>query len=625
MRRALAGIVVDAQRAGPGVEISYSRRREWWARMGRYLHPDYSYDTVVPSIDLLVEAGILTDHVKGISGYASGWQSTYKPGPQLAGLQLPSVRYRVGELIRLKDANGNLKDYRDTDRIVRERRFLTSINDAVGSLEISLDLPGAIRDGSAIRIPPGKPGEGDHVVYMQMRSLYRVYNRTFSLGGRMYGGWWQQVRSRDRQFLAIDGASIVEEDYPSLHPRLLYARIGLPLVGDAYAVPGWEQNRKACKIGFNVLLNAESFAAAQGAIAGHFEEEEARALGVDPATRSRRPKGALPPHHMKRAADLIRAIKARHPRVAHLFHSGEGLKLQHVDAGMCREVLKEMTLKRGLPCLPIHDSFLVRQPDRDALLTAMEQAAAKHGMYDVFAGETRSKPAAYGISIPQEEEKWAGLEAGGCSTDGTAPSPPPPPTRTESGSDSGPSLADGPSGESLQADVSGCPPTPDDAVEQDSTDEAPEQRNASESVKAPARIPTLRRIRSGRTVWSAQTVPHVCDDGPGVVRRAGTAHREAQDDQVGDRIASMDSSNDAPVRSSATMEPMQAPHPVMQDGGNGPAGSSVTSGNRSASEIFRWRPPVPVKNYRPPPAFLLRAEAQAAQAQRERAARRTGR
>jgi len=357
--RALASIVYDAALSAsedPAQRISYSRRKAYYAAAHSYYGTDYGYDTVVPAIDALIDAGFLVDHnkVKGRPG-GTGTQSSFRPAPQLAEIMLPVAEYRAGELIRLKDADGNLIGYRDTERTQRDRRFMEAVNRHIAEADLSIShINGVVVNEAAQTIFfPGflqgfEDGMGDHTVFTRMIELYRVYKGGWSLGGRLYGGWWQQVRAIDRPHLLIDGSETVESDYSMLHPRLVYALAGQRPDGDAYTLDGW--NRSTCKRAFNILLNTNNYRQALGAVRPH--------VGGS--------------HH--RAAKLIADLIQRHSPIADSFHSGAGLRLQNTDSEMAKSVLRELTLRDGITVLPIHDSFIVKKEHEDRLEVAMDKA-----------------------------------------------------------------------------------------------------------------------------------------------------------------------------------------------------------------------------------------------------------
>lgn len=121
------------------------------------------------------------------------------------------------EVVRLKDAEGRLVEYRDTAATERMRRNLETINEALRAERIDLEAPGVVTENDIIR-------RGDQKLHKQLQLLWRVFNRgRFTLGGRSYGGWWQTVRRIDRSYISLDGEPTVEHDYEQLHPRLLYA------------------------------------------------------------------------------------------------------------------------------------------------------------------------------------------------------------------------------------------------------------------------------------------------------------------------------------------------------------------------------------------------------------------
>lgn len=371
---AMASIVFDAAltaRAEPGRRISYSRRKAFYAAAGRYHGTGYGYDSVVQAVDVLVDAGHLVEHDKVKGGRATGWQSSFRPADHLADAMLPKAERRVGELVRLKDAQGRLVAYRDTERTVRDRRFLETVNERIATADVRLDAPGAVLDGLVLRF-------GRHAVYPEMKALYRVFNGGWTLGGRMYGGWWQQVRSGDRQHFTIDGGRTCEEDYHQLHPRLLYAMAGHRLDGDAYTLDGWD--RKLCKRAFNIVVNAETYRAAKGALAPFMDGDD------------------------RQAAALIKEMKRRHAPVARHFHSGIGIALQYLDSEIAKAVLAELTVKKGIAVLPIHDGFIVREEDRQDLLAAMDEAFSRQV---AAVGKTQVKTSSYRTNTPHTEERIA--------------------------------------------------------------------------------------------------------------------------------------------------------------------------------------------------------------------------
>ena len=347
---ARASILLEAALAlfGGWPGVSYSRRREFFSGQRRYHGNPFTYDNVVPTVDNLSALGLLANSIAP-TGIATGIQSTFRATPLLltaAPADLATDAEHVAhELIRLRDSEKRLVDYRDTERTDRMRRVLTEQNEGVGGIRIDLDAPGIQAINGAIVI-------GDVSLYPAMRTLYRVFNNGdqshgWKFGGRMYGGWWQQIPKALRPSLRIDGEPTAEIDHAQLHPRLLYLLTGKTLEGDAYTLPGWE--RKLCKVAFNVLLNAETYPAAVGAIANKIDAPDAQ-------TQARK---------------LVADIKARHAPVAGFFHSGIGLRLQNIDADMA-ETTTARLLKKGIVTLPIHDSFVVQERHRGDLNEAME-------------------------------------------------------------------------------------------------------------------------------------------------------------------------------------------------------------------------------------------------------------
>jgi len=251
------------------------------------------------------------------------------------------------EVIILRDRQGNLIDYRETERSSRWRRNIQELNDAIMSQAIGL-RGNSIYEGHPLLV--GKVSIG-----AASNQLHRVFNRnSFSLGGRFYGGWWQNIPSECRADITIGGLPTIELDYPRLHPTLLYAEVGSAMYGDPYDLADWP--RDLVKTAFNTLVNADTREAAIRSIANGVGGQGAYA----------------------KAKSLTGDIEARHPLIAQMFGSGAGLRLMRRDSDMA-EALMLRLLKRGVVALPIHDSFIVpnRNSDKGELMEGMAESLHK--------------------------------------------------------------------------------------------------------------------------------------------------------------------------------------------------------------------------------------------------------
>ena len=372
----LYDVILKAKTFGTEQRISYSRRRKWWSDTKRYRGTEYSYDTVLRAVHALADMGYIVDHRIALPSDPKfrkkgeeGRQSTFRPADCLADLPLVVAEKHDGQTVVLKNVEGGLVGYKDTERTERDRKFMERLNRRLAGIQITLDAP-HVRDGNLIRFP-------QHAVNADDVSLYRVYSGGWTLGGRLYGGWWQGVPKKARQFFRIDGEKVHEEDYKQIHPRMLYATLGLPHPDDAYTVPGWEDRRDACKKAFNTLINADSFSKALSSLANteHFNGN------VDEARR------------------LLDDIQAMHGAIARYFCTGIGLKLQYFDSEIAKTVLSELE-KQGIAALPVHDSFVVQERHKDVLVQVMEKAFREATKAPGFVGDPATESKGRGKIIP---------------------------------------------------------------------------------------------------------------------------------------------------------------------------------------------------------------------------------
>ena len=323
--------------------VSYSRTARHYDVPGRYRNPIYTWRKVVSQVDYLHELG-LVEHDKRPPGWR-GWQSAIKATDELraicagiiGGAQLTIAK--PAEVILLRSDTGKLLDYSNTRDLDRMRRRIERFNEAImgGVLDPTIAAP-----------------------------LARIFNKDMTRGGRFYamGASWQNVKAEARKELTIGGEPVVELDYCTLHPAILYAEAGAPMPNDSYELTGWP--RKLVKVAMLTLINAPTIHKARHSIA----HNERMAEVAEPGTQEA----------LANADQLIRDIKRLHKPIAKSFHSDAGARLMNIDAALAETVMNIM-LAQGIVVLPVHDSFLVPASKRDELESAMLEAAHKAGFY----------------------------------------------------------------------------------------------------------------------------------------------------------------------------------------------------------------------------------------------------
>lgn len=182
-----------------------------------------------------------------------------------------------------------------------------------------------------------------------LTTLTRIFsNGCYADGGRFYGsiqGW----RKNDRRTLRFNGEPVVEIDFRSIHPTMLYELQGLHPLDDAYDIDGFE--RDDVKQAFNILLNRR-------AIKGH---TDAQSLAMHLEITS------------ERATRLCEGLYARHAPIRQYFNTGFGLQLQRLDSDIMCSVM-QFAVCQQIPIIPIHDSVIVRTRDAETATLAMVEA-----------------------------------------------------------------------------------------------------------------------------------------------------------------------------------------------------------------------------------------------------------
>lgn len=286
---------------------------------------------------------------------ARGWQSWMTGTPEVIELvggllvDCPLKLAMPHRTIIVRDETGaelDIKPTRDNSRMARQ---LDTINAAL----IGTDVRS--HDGRNLASP-----------------VARIFNQTQSRGGRCYGQGanWQNERKEDRSRIAIDGEGVVELDFSSLHPAMLYAETSAPLPHDCYDIRSWP--RGLVKRAMLTTINAPTIYKARWSIA-NCPDMLAYQPGIGPAAEQDR---------LRLASALMDDIKRVHAPIAHLFHCDAGARLMRKDSDMAVAVMLDLE-RQGIVALPVHDSFLVQRSKRDELEAAMMAAAHRYGLANI--------------------------------------------------------------------------------------------------------------------------------------------------------------------------------------------------------------------------------------------------
>ena len=236
----------------------------------------------------------------------------------------------------------------------------------------------------------GTNADHDPSINLANRKLYRIFNDIeFKTGGRFYGAWWQNVPSKYRSRIVIDGKRTKEYDFSGLHPNILYAMNHLTFPDDPYDNLVKGVPRKACKVAFNVMLNSS---------------KELKTF----------PDLNLSQYGVKWAA-LSAAIIVRHKPIAHHFYTGIGKELQKIDSDIAEDVMLHFA-KMRVPVLPIHDSFVMHHGYEKELQDAMGKAFRDHFGQEIGIKLESKMPYAEGdgeFISTDFDDLLSGLE-GGC-------------------------------------------------------------------------------------------------------------------------------------------------------------------------------------------------------------------
>ena len=249
---------------------------------------------------------------------------------------LATISYHnAAETIRMKskrDANKKrtFVSYDDTPDVKRQRQVLQRYNAFMAEQDIQIPTPFDFM--------------GD--VFITRRTFT---DESWQLGGRLFGGGFQQLSKEDRKQITINDQPVVELDIKSCHATMAFAHVGIDWYAqsnqDLYSrleEDGWP--RDVVKKAFNIMMNAPSRSSAVGSLKD--QQLKTGFLFNDGMTDF---KGW--------SSHLVRSIEDAYPELKDVFYAELGNSFMNKEGSICMAIA-EWAVRERVPVLTIHDSFI---------------------------------------------------------------------------------------------------------------------------------------------------------------------------------------------------------------------------------------------------------------------------
>jgi len=341
--------------------LRYSRDSNYYKIIpARYKTDFQSYYIMIPIIDGLIENG----YVKNATGYKTnsfGYQSCMTPTDKFisASSEITNDMFYLTEpfeTIVLRDFDKNPVDYKENKKIKMWKSDAEKYNSLRKKAVVTLEnVPYELKEKHEDFLI--NYGLNDDI---RLRTTYvhRVFNRTFTKGGRFYGGIETIMPRELRRYICIDGQPTTEIDYSSLHIRMLYNMKGIDYRQNAYeeAADGNPQLYKVYKLFGLISINALDIKTCYRAFR---QEIQVNCPGV------------LPDLKDSTIDKLYNKWKKVHKPIEEYFCSGIGLKLQNYDSNISNNLIKYF-VRRDKMVLCVHDSYIINKKHENELADIMK-------------------------------------------------------------------------------------------------------------------------------------------------------------------------------------------------------------------------------------------------------------
>lgn len=362
--------IFDSRYAGKPIAVSMNRND--YRSQDRYIQTNYS--CLKEIIDYLVSQGYIMLK-KGFRNKTGGRMTRICPTAKFKEYFDPcdEIEYTPLELVNLRDRNKNNLPYKDTPQTTKLRENLRDINTVNRKAIVQLKTSRGFTRLST--------------------DLHAVFTEDFQQNGRLYTSrsGYQSLSEEERKDIMINHKETVELDFSGMAIKLLYATAK----NQQYEADPYEkclqalqthprangalqtktkQLRIIAKKCLLAMLNADSSVSAVSAGNNGLRKEKNRHL------KEALDECKLVGENISRRITikmLHRLLKLSHKDIAEYFYTEIGLKLMHLDSKIALDVLRHFT-DQGIPCLAIHDSFIVQKEYEAELRTVMDNAYRLH-------------------------------------------------------------------------------------------------------------------------------------------------------------------------------------------------------------------------------------------------------
>lgn len=344
-----------------GTALVYSRNKNYKLGLSKKC---ITVARVIRGVDFLVQEGMIVNHL-GVASSDSEFRkiSWIEPTKKFVDEWCEEeIRVLTEQdyldtcsVVELRDSDKNAVPYKNSEHIKRMADTVRSLN--------RMNEKHTIRDGK------GKI----------LTNIYcRIFNESFEYGGRFYRADVLAIKNKDndaRLDITIDHKRVVEVDFSNLHFRIAATMEDLDMEDiplDVYSgILEDETNtvdRRIVKLAVNMMFNCKDEGTAQKSIQKSInmlsdQDKSVYSLGT--------------------AKSVMMLIYSAYPTFSHKFCAAEsfGRVLQNADSHLASDILEAM-IDKGIPCLPVHDSFIVPIEHMDFLCDTMGDCFRKRFGYD---------------------------------------------------------------------------------------------------------------------------------------------------------------------------------------------------------------------------------------------------